>query len=122
MVTPSWTDLLTAAFPKLASEGFEIVEQPSEQYNCIAYAAGDTRQWWDHNQRHYWPAYATRSNDIESLKELFAGIGFQQCHDSGTETGYEKVALYEEQGAWKHAAVQTPSGALAQQSGPRASD
>ena len=110
MVTPSWTDLLTAAFPKLASEGFEIVEQPSEQYNCIAYATGDTSQWWDHNPRHYWPAHATRSNRIENLKEVFIGLDFEQCQDSSAEDDYQKIALYEQQGVWTHAAVQTPSG------------
>ena len=110
MVTPSWTDLLTAAFPKLASEDFEIVEQPSEQYNCIAYAAGDTSQWWDHSPRHYWPAHATRSSSIENLKEVFIGLGFEQCQDSSAEDDYQKIALYEQQGVWTHAAVQTPSG------------
>ena len=29
------------------------------------------------------------------------GLGFEQCHDSSTENGYQKVALYEEQVVWK---------------------
>lgn len=110
MDTPRWAQLLITAFPKLSSEDFEIVERASEQYNCIAYAAGDTSKWWDHNKNHHWPAHATRSNSIESLKEVFVGLGFEQCHDSSTENGYQKVALYEEQGVWKHAAIQTPEG------------
>ena len=110
MVTPSWADLLTEAFPKLASEDFEIVEQPSEQYNCIAYAAGDTSKWWDHNANHYWPTHVTRSSSIESLKEVFAGLDFEQCQDSSAEEGYQKIALYEQQGVWTHAAVQHPAG------------
>ena len=110
MDTLSWEKLLTGAFPKLSSEGFEIIEQASERYNCIAYAVGDTGSWWDDNEKHYWPAHATRSNSIESLKEMFAGLGFEQCHDSRIEDGYQKVALYEEQSVWKHAAVQMPNG------------
>ena len=30
----------------------------------------------------------------------FTGLGFQQCDGSGTDAGYAKVALYEEQAAW----------------------
>jgi len=45
-----------------------------------------------------------------SLIEVFAGIGYQRCEDSRLESGYEKVALYEEQGEWTHAARQTPNG------------
>ena len=110
MDTPRWAQLLITAFPKLSSEEFEIVERASERYNCIAYAAGDTSKWWDHNRNHYWPTPATRSNSIESLKEVFVSLGFEQCHDSSAENGYQKVALYEEQGVWKHAAVQIPNG------------
>ena len=110
MDTPRWAQLLITAFPKLSSEDFEIVELPSEQYNCIAYAAGDTSKWWDHNKNHYWPTHTTRSNSIESLKEVFVGLGFDQCHDRSAEDGYQKVALYEKQSVWKHTAIQTPSG------------
>ena len=110
MDTPSWAELLTKAFPRLSSEGFEIIDGPSDRYNCIAYVAGDIGVWWDHNENHYWPTSATRSNGIESLKEVFVGLGFEQCVDSTLEDGYEKVALYEEQGMWKHAALQTPTG------------
>ena len=101
---------LRKAFPNLASEEFEVVEPPSPHYNCIAYAAGDVGNWWDDTPRRYWPDYATRSDSIESLKEVFAGLGFEQCQDSSLENGYEKVALYDEQGEWKHAAIQTTNG------------
>ena len=104
------TDELVGLFPKLAAEGFEIVDPPSDRYNCIAFAVGDTGKWWSVHQPDYWPAHATRSNSIESLVEVFAGLGFERCCDSRTEPGFGKVALYEQQGAWTHAAVQTPRG------------
>ena len=47
MASPNWAALLTRAFPNLAGAGFAVVAQPSEQYNCIAYAAGDTGRWWE---------------------------------------------------------------------------
>ena len=110
MDTPSWARMLIEAFPNLSEDDLEIVEQTSTRYNCIAYAAGDTSNWWEPAERRYWPDYATRSDRIESLIEVFAGLGFQQCEDSNFEDNYEKVALYEEQGAWKHAALQTFAG------------
>jgi len=102
--------MLAKAFPNLSEEEFQTVGEPSIQYNCIAYAAGDTSKWWDSIGRRYWPVYATRSDSIESLIEVFAGLGFQQCQDSSVEVGYEKVALYEDQGEWTHAAAQIPTG------------
>ena len=104
------TDELAGILPKLVAEGFRVVAPRSNQYNCIACAAGDTSRWWSFHQPEYWPVHATRSNSIDSLVEVFAGLGFERCHDSRTESGFEKVALYAQQGAWTHAAVQTPHG------------
>ena len=110
MALPSWTDVLIGAFPNLASEGFEIVDEPSPRYNCIAYAAGDTSRWWWPDRINYWPPWATLTTEMESLQEVFAGKGYEQCEDSATETGYQKVALYEAHSKMQHAAVQMPDG------------
>ena len=106
----NWTELLTTAFPKLASEGFEIVDQPSERYNCIAYAAGDTDNWWWPDGVNYWPPWATLTSSIASLEEAFAELGYELCDDYAIEAGYHKVALYEQQGRMQHVAAQMPNG------------
>lgn len=110
MATSSWARAVISAFPKLASEGFEIVGEPITEYNCIAYAAGHTSDWWWPDGINYWPPWATLTERIESLIEVFAGLGYEQCDDSRSETPYQKVALYEAQGEMKHAAVQMPNG------------
>ena len=110
MDTRRWAQMLIEALPNLSEEDFEIVEQPSERYNCMAYAAGDVTEWWWPDAISYWPPWATDDNRIESLKEVFAGLGFEHCDDSKAEDGYEKVALYEVQGTFQHAAVQMPNG------------
>ena len=110
MDTPSWADLLVEAFPNLASEGFETVGQASELYNCIAYVAEDTSKWWWPDGTNYWPPWATLDTKMESLKEALAGLGYEQCDDSDPEDGYQKVALYEIQGRFQHAAVQMSNG------------
>ena len=102
---------LNVSFPNLRNEGFTVIDPPSDRYNCIAYAAGDTSQWWDHTPLRYWPSWATRSDRIESLKEVFSGLGFEEYEDGAAESGCQKVALYEDQGAWEHASVQMPNGA-----------
>ena len=106
-----WEVQLVGYFPRLASEEFKIVGPHTKRYNCIAFAAGDTNSRWDDDDDFgYWPESATRSASIDSLKEVFAAIGFEQCAGSGVEPGFEKVALYEQQGQWTHAAKQTPNG------------
>lgn len=47
---------------------------------------------------------------MESLQEVFAGLGFGQCDDSSPEPGYQKVALYEDGGEYQHATIQMPNG------------
>ncbi|MCY4276579.1 MAG: hypothetical protein OXE81_01915 [Gammaproteobacteria bacterium] len=108
MDTASWERLLAEQFPKLASEGFHIVEQASRRYNCIAYAAGDTTDWWWPGR--YWPPWATVNHKIESLEELFAGLDYGECDDDSFEAGYEKVVLYVSFGRFEHAARQVPTG------------
>ena len=49
MDTPRWAQILNIAFPTLSREGFQIVAQPSDKYNCIAYAVGDFHNWWDYS-------------------------------------------------------------------------
>ena len=105
MVTPRWADLLVEAFPNLASEGFDTVEQASELYNCIACAAGDITKWWWPDGINYWPPWATPDNRMESLLEAFAGLGYEQCQNSDAEEGYQKVALYGFQDRFEHAAL-----------------
>ena len=108
--TSNCARLLIESFPNLSSEDFEFVGACTEQYNCIAYAAGDTTKWWSPSWPYYWPPWATRDNRMESLMEAFAGLGYEQCDDSNVEDGYQKVVLYGFQGSFEHAAVQMPNG------------
>ena len=94
----SWRDLLFNEFPNLYTEGFEIAEEPSGQYNCIAYAAEDTTKWWWPDGINYWPPKATLDTRTQSLMEVLAELGYEQCDASDPEDSYQKVALYEVQG------------------------
>ena len=110
MATPSNEARLVRLFPGLASENFEIVCPASNEYNCIAYAGGDTSRRWDLPEDYYWPPSVARLSSIETLAAVFRTLGYEICSDSSLEPGYQKVALYTEDGEWTHAALQMPNG------------
>ena len=71
MDTPRWARLLNSAFPTLSREGFQIVDQPSDQYNCIAYACG-----WD-------AAELARLRALLHAEPHVRGLGYGQYADGG---------------------------------------
>ena len=44
------------------------------------------------------------------MVRLFAGMEFSVCNTEERETGYDKVAVYAQDGEWTHAARQLESG------------
>ena len=104
-------------FLRLDSEGYEVTREPTDEYNCIAYAAGDTAAWWSHIPGYRWPN-ASRTPSINSLIELFQALGFELCDAVHEEAGSEKIALYAKDDHWTHAAVQLPGGAWSSKLGP----
>jgi hypothetical protein len=96
-------------FPRLTSANHRITSPPSPDYNCIAWAAGDTGRWWEPVV--YWPA-TTPPGDygIAALILAFEALGYLACGDGGAEPGFEKVALYGDGMFYTHAARQLPDG------------
>lgn len=109
------------SFPRLASEGYQITTEPNGEYNCIAYAAGETDRWWTHLDEpgYYWPESANRSALVQGIIQVFSELGYELCLNAAEEPGYEKVALYANiDGEWTHAAIQLPGGAWSSKLGP----
>ncbi len=104
-------------FPSLGSADYEVTSTPDDDYNCIAYAAGDRSNWWSHAGEYHWPN-ARRSPSIDSLIEVFIGLGFEICDNGEKATGFDKVALYAKDGNWTHVAVQLPGGDWSSKLGP----
>lgn len=101
---------LEALFPDLADWGYVRTSDIDFEYNCIAWAAGDsTQQWWP-NEYGYWPEGAAREMTVEAFIEAYATLGYASCHDDDHEPGYEKIAIYaDEGGVPQHAARQLSS-------------
>lgn len=93
---------LVQLFPGLAQSPFEITSQPTPDYNCIAWAAGDTDNFvWPGV---FWPAEMPRKVTRKSFVRFFEGIGYRVCANPDPEDGQEKIALYEHEGIPTHAA------------------
>ena len=105
VVDHSWID---GEFPGLTNSEYKVTSEPSNHYNCIAYAAGKQTEWWSHLPGYYWPA--SRSPFVESLMAVFSGLDFEVCDSDNLEYGFEKVAIYSKGHDWTHAARQRPDG------------
>lgn len=103
MVNPS-------AFPSLQAEGFTDESPVTPIYNCIAWAAGDSKKWWWPTNRYYWPNNCPREETIDAFMAMFAALGYEECGSSDLEVGFEKVAIYALNGVPTHAARLRPDG------------
>ena len=105
------------AFPRLAAGQFEVTSPSSPSYNCIAWAAGDDRRWWEPSGLggHYWPPGLPRGwrhYTLENYVDAFKAKGFAECDTADLEAGVEKVAIFADSN-WEptHAARQLSDGA-----------
>ncbi len=87
-----------------------VVEEPGDVFNCIAWAAGDTENWWWPTQGlsfAYWPPGVPRATTVAAFVHAFSTIGYESSPDDSWEEGHDKIALYVKQdGDVAHAARQ----------------
>lgn len=103
-----------ASFPHLRGSPYEAVSHRDQRYNCIAFAAGVTDQWWEpvpHGRAGvHWPPQAPNEYTIEAFVAAFGTLGYVLCHGPNVEPGVEKVVLYVKDDRPTHAARQTEDG------------
>lgn len=99
-------------FPLLKPGNFRITSDPTVEYNCIAWAAGDDTKWWwpDDEMQSFWPDGVARQETLAAFAMAYATLGYAPCDDNGLEKGYEKIALYAIDGMPTHAARQLRTG------------
>ena len=96
-------------FPNLTDDNHLITSPKTIDYNCIAWAAGNTQRWWQPGA--FWPIESTRDDyGIGELVLAFKSLGYEECSDGVLEDGFEKVALYSLGMMYTHAARQLPDG------------
>ena len=106
---------LLNAFPNLARGGYAITSPTDKAYNCIAFAAGDAKNWWwpfpEGVAEVFWPVGVARAETVPAFRDAFASVGFLECASEDLEPGFEKIAIFaNEQSVPFHAARQQPNG------------
>lgn len=103
---------LRFAFPKLTPQNHSLASPATEEYICIAFAAGDQRRWWwpDSAGLSQWPSAAARVETVAAFQQAYASLGYEICANAKLETGFEKIALYAIGGTPTHAARQLSDG------------
>src|SRR5262249_53580759 len=105
---------LEEVFPGLARGGYLVTSARDPDYNCIAWAVGDTHNWWWPSEdiaREYWPPGVPRERSQTAFAAAFASLGYTVCESEELESGHEKIALFADaEGRPTHAARQVSSG------------
>jgi hypothetical protein len=111
-----WPDLMRELveqlFPRLRTTTFEITSPRDGHYNCVAWAAGDTRRWWWPSESlfSFWPT-DQREESVASFVATFATLGYQSAESGDHDPDYEKVAIFvSSEGVPTHMARQLPNG------------
>lgn len=99
-------------FPRLEEKDHELTSPPTNEYNCIAWAAGDVENWWwpDVMGVSYWPPSVPRQETRIAFILAYGTLGYMPCDDGILEPGFEKIVLYEDMLVPTHAALQLSDG------------
>ena len=118
LVVASIQDIETA-LPALVGTSWSDESCQTDDYNCIAFAFGDTKNWWWPGKGYgrYWPPGFPFDDLLDTLVKIFELHGYSRCDTEEHEPGYEKVAIYGHNGRIKHAARQLRSGRWASKLG-----
>jgi hypothetical protein len=101
-----------AAFPNLSPGNHRVIGPATGDYNCVAWACGDTKRWWQPGPKFHWPVPSDPDDSTtDNLVAALTAVGFIQCLDCLPEEGFEKIAVYALSAAeYTHVARQLPSG------------
>lgn len=118
-VTVASIQAIEAALPNLVGTRYSEESIATDTYNCIAFAFGDTQNWWWPKRGYgiYWPPGFPLSDSEDTLVAILEVHGFSKCQSYEQEAGYEKVVIYCRDGRIKHAARQLRSGRWASKLG-----
>lgn len=109
---------LYGIFPNLKGTQPRKTSDDTLDYNCAGWAIDD-RHWWQpwegtilpsSQPQYYWPDNLPRNADLNTYVRFFEQNGFERTTNSSVEQGYEKIAIYERAGEFRHVARQKKNG------------
>jgi hypothetical protein len=109
---------LEISFPNLQTHRYEETSSADPGYNCVAWAAGNDRRWFEPSGQsdHYWPAKLPRGTYArfytrDGYAQVFINCGYAACRSEKYQFGYEKVAIYVDSAdRFKHVARMKANG------------
>ncbi len=69
------TENLENHFPNLKQAGYSITSEEDAGYNCIAWAVGDNRKWWEPLPGFYWPPGVMKEYTLAAYARVFETYG-----------------------------------------------
>jgi len=98
--------------PNIRPSNYTKTSEYTDTYNCVGWAIGLTGWFQPYPKRYKWiGARPTHLDDrVETYIGLFKSVGFTLCEDPSVEQGFEKIAIYDKDGAFRHVAKQLPCG------------
>lgn len=108
---------LEQCFPALTAGNYELTSPKDEKYNCVAWAVGDTSNFWDdvsikgyRIKGYYWPQ-GVSADTLDGWKRVFELHGYSECNSNAFDSEFEKIAIYvDTDGNPSHVARQTETG------------
>jgi hypothetical protein len=100
-------------WPNLSGTDYRVTSPKSQEYNCFAYAAGETDRWWQATPGDffYWPDGVPQEETLEAYIQAYQTVGYEPCDRDDLEPGFEKIALYvDSENTPTHAARLSPNG------------
>jgi hypothetical protein len=112
--------VLIERYPGLAHTHFEFTSPQDPSYNCLAFAANETRRCWHPSSFGglYWPG-GPAEDTLDAWVAAFEGLGYVVTDVVDLEPGFEKLAIYADRDFPLHVARQLPSGYWTSKLGPR---
>lgn len=107
---PLWPSTLVYR-RRLTPDNHSVTSSRTDEYNCVAWAAGDIEAWWwPGSPDSFWPAGVRADETLDAFHEAFASLGYETCVSAELEDGFEKVALYANAEGPSHMARQLAEG------------
>lgn len=104
-------DPLIGLFPSLAVDGYRLTSPATDQYNCIAWAAGKADRWWWPHPDAFWPSDIPAATTLVAFESAYRTLGYEPCASRTFELRFENVVIFSDPaGVPTHAARQLESG------------
>jgi hypothetical protein len=89
---------ISKLFPSIRRGNYHITSPKTEQYNCVAWAVGDSDRWWQPiaypEWLTYWPPEIPADGSFECFVQMFIqAFGYVHAADGNHESGFTKLAL-----------------------------